>query len=188
VVSSAKVVAQDQGIPGGYRALYLQFCLHCHSQCSQPFVLHYQHLDLVFRQLAILRRDLSLQVLLRPLYPVAGFGFLFQQRQVFLHHLQFIQLTPPLDFLEPCRDRCPGNLLLLVLPLGQQPVLTPMFLGHFLQLLGYGGNFSLQGFDTALLFAEVAGYEHWGRNQVSLELLSAYVEICHFLGLLVLND
>ena len=61
----------------------VQFGLHSSSQGSQPFVIHHERLDFVLGQLAILRRDLGLQVLLRIFNLIVGFGFLLNQGQVY---------------------------------------------------------------------------------------------------------
>jgi len=64
----------------------VEFGLHGVSQGGQPFVIHHQRFDFVLDQLAIPRRDLGLQILLRIFNPVVGFGFLLNKGQVVLQH------------------------------------------------------------------------------------------------------
>ena len=74
-----------------------------------------------------------------------------------------------LDFLQPRRDGRLGELVLVVLRLGQQSFLAAVFLVHFLHLLRDGGDLGFQFLDGGLLGGEVAGDEQRGRDQVGLD-------------------
>ena len=137
----------------------IQFGLHVGGQGRQPFVVHHQGLDLVLgERLAYLAATLassafcaSFTFLLAPRLPVrSGRGSWFSTAS------SSAASGSSLISLSASLDAGLGELALVGLGFGQQPVLAAVFLVQFFHLAGDGLALGFQLFDGLLLGGKIA--------------------------------
>ena len=101
--------------PGESLRESVKFTLHSGSQSTQPFVIHYEHLNFVLGQLRVARCDFFGESVLRLGQLVGSGAFFFHECEVLLECFDFVcRLGIAFDFPEPGGDTGLGELPFVV--------------------------------------------------------------------------